>query len=67
MFENLQVAKLQEVVPIIEVCDINFVIIRLWILHPRSFVPAIGVVSYWLRDCCQSVLTLPCTKRHREL
>ena len=60
LFENLQVAELQQVIPVVEVSDIYFVIIRLWILHPSSFIPAKGVVSYWFRDGRQSVLTLPC-------
>lgn len=59
-FKNLQVAKLEEVVAIVEVCDVNFIVARQRILHPRSLVPAVRVVSYWLRDGCQGVLALPC-------
>lgn len=58
LFENLQAAKLQEIIPVIEVSDINFILVRFWIFHPCSLIPAIGVVSYWLRDGGQSVLTL---------
>lgn len=59
-FENVQVSKLQEVISIVEVCDVDFVIIRHRVLHPSSFSPAIGVVSHRLRDSGQSVLALLC-------
>lgn len=58
-FENVQVAELQEVAAIVEVCDINFIVARQRILHPCSLVPAVCVVSYWLRDGCQGVLAVP--------
>lgn len=62
LFENLQIVKLQEIIPIMEVCHIDFVIIGLGILHPSSLGSAIVVVSNWLSDTCQSVFTLPCEK-----
>lgn len=47
-FEYFQVAKFQKIISIVEVGDINFIIVRHRVLHPRSFIPAICVVSYWL-------------------
>lgn len=66
-FENVQVSKLQEVVPIVEVCDVDFVIIGHGVLHPSPFGPAIGVVSHRLRDGGQSVLALLCEGQTQKL
>lgn len=59
LFKHFQVVELQEVFAVIKVGDINFVVRRLWILHPRSLHLAIGVMSDRFRDACQSVLAFP--------
>lgn len=48
LFKDLHVAEFQQVFSIVVVCDVNLVIVPQRILHPRSFVTAIIVMSDWL-------------------